>query len=890
MNGKKFLLATSAFGLAAAGLGGVALAQESSQPAERAAGVGEIVVTAEKREQSLQEVPVAISAYTAERRDLIGIQTVQDMTNFTPGLQYSGQLDRIYLRGIGRTTNVQTADPGVATYSDGIYTSSTVEAGRSPIFVDRVEVLRGPQGTLYGRNSIGGAINVISRRPTNDFYAEIRGRYENFEHSLIEGAISGPLGENIKARLAANWEKQNQGWFDNVVPGHPDQGNVIDQFYGEGQLAIDFTPKFDVWIKFAAANWGNGSGGPGSRQSYTPFTGTPSGYNTTAFNSASQFFGAGFSFSGVPTNVVNNGPALNPANADPWKIAVDTDEKISLDDTYIINSQWTYHFDGVDLKYVTGGTNYHYSLLQDNDGTAVDSYKLPLRATALCNFVPGCTGLTIRPQAYSLYEEYKKWWSHEINLSSTGGGPLQWILGAYYYDEKYRQPVSVTFVNQNQWATPTAGAAPNPLNRSYDTRNNSEDKSYAGFGQVDWSLTDTLKTTIGLRYSHDHKTSTESARLLCFALPACGTDPFSLGTLTPAVDITAFVVGSGKDAGGNLLPGVSKATVINPATGFATRSLDKSWGATTGTFGLEWQPDNDTLVYGKYSRGYKAGGFNVGITSALVGSPLTDPEHSDDYELGLKKTWFERLQTNAAIFYNKYEDLQVPVTIVNNTGAIGVNQSVFFNVPESVSKGFELEATWEPIDKLQFILSYGYLDAKITKGCCIIDPADPTASQPTAAPSGPPSAVDVATGLPQQGQNLKGNHLINSAPNKVTVNVNYTWDFEAGSLTPSLTYTWRDKQYGFIFDRSYYQSPTWDQIDARVTFKDAKDHYSIILYGRNLGDTLGYTGGSPAARVSGTTYGAAPTYVSSPLNVQGIASTYPLTPPRTYGIELQYRF
>src|SRR5439155_6584311 len=176
-------------------------AHAQSQPAATAAAsntIEELVVTAEKRSQSLQDVPIAISAYTSEKRDLLGINSVQDMTNFTPGLAYSSQLDRISLRGVGRLTNVQSADPGVATYSDGVYTSSTVEAGKTPIFTDRVEVLRGPQGTLYGRNSIGGAINVISKRPTDEPYGEVRATVANFGRTLFEAPVSGPVAPGLQ--------------------------------------------------------------------------------------------------------------------------------------------------------------------------------------------------------------------------------------------------------------------------------------------------------------------------------------------------------------------------------------------------------------------------------------------------------------------------------------------------------------------------------------------------------------------------------------------------------------------------------------------------------------------------------------------------------------------
>src|SRR5947209_11904221 len=236
MRWKHALMASSAMLVAALGTS----AHAQSKPGATAAStntIEELVVTAEKREQSLQDVPVAVSAFTSERRDLIGITTVSDLTNFTPGLEYNAQNDRNTLRGVGRNTNVHAAEGSVAQYSDGIYTSSTVEAGKTPLFVDRVEVLRGPQGTLYGRNSIGGAINIISKRPTEDFYAEVRASLQNYDYRVIEGAVSGPtMIPGVEFRAGANWTKQTKGWFHNTVPGEPDEGNIIDTKYVEGQL------------------------------------------------------------------------------------------------------------------------------------------------------------------------------------------------------------------------------------------------------------------------------------------------------------------------------------------------------------------------------------------------------------------------------------------------------------------------------------------------------------------------------------------------------------------------------------------------------------------------------------------------------------------------------
>src|SRR5215831_9639904 len=172
------------------------------------ADIETVVVTAEKRVENLQTVPVAVTAFTAGQRDKIGIQTIQDMANFTPGMTYSTATDRVTLRGISRQTNVLSADSGVANYSDGIYQSFAVEAGRSTLDLDRVEIVRGPQSTLYGRNSIGGAINQITPRPTDEFYAEMRASYENYDHSVLEGAVSGPINDNWKFRVYGDWEYQ----------------------------------------------------------------------------------------------------------------------------------------------------------------------------------------------------------------------------------------------------------------------------------------------------------------------------------------------------------------------------------------------------------------------------------------------------------------------------------------------------------------------------------------------------------------------------------------------------------------------------------------------------------------------------------------------------------
>ena len=436
--------------------------------------------------------------------------------------------------------------------------------------------------------------------------------------------------------------------------------------------------------------------------------------------------------------------------------------------------------------------------------------------------------------------------------------------------------------------------------------------SEAIFGQIDWKFAPTLKTTLGVRYSHDNKNGSESVRLLCFAVPACFAKPEFNPVIpggVPAVDLTqlASVVSNGKDPafGGGPPPGVTGPTTYNPNTGFATRYYNANWGAVTGTAGLEWTPDSDTLVYGKYSRGYKSGGYNIGIFTVLSFRPKTEAEHVDSFEVGLKKSWGHNLTTDIAAFWYNYQNLQIPIAVVSNSGGLSQSSTQFYNVPKSISRGVELEATWTPFKNFDVLFDYSYLDAFIQNGVAT-DSADPDGLQPGAkvlacttitGPAGTPipggatpCGPDVFTGGQQVFQSLAGQRLPNAPRNKIAINGNYTWHFEQGSLNASLSYIWRDAQYGTLFTRSYNKSPAWDQVDARMTWNSANGHYKIIAFGKNLFQKIGYDAGAYGTRVIGINdnhplLGEATSVVN-----QGIASTYSVTPPRTYGVEVDYKF
>lgn len=817
--------------------------------------IAEIVVTAEKRDQSLQDVPVAVSAFTDERREVLGIANAQDLTNFTPGLNYNTGNDRMTMRGIGRLTNNRASEGGVAMYNDNFFTSSVYSFSKSNLFVDRIEVLRGPQGTLYGRNAIGGAMNVISKRPTDDYYAEVRGTFANYDTQQYEAAASGPLFGNVRGRVAGSYINQGEGYFRNIAGG-PSEGGRGEVWLVEAQLdGSHFDGKFEWWAKYEHSKTDALGRGAGGRQGVT--YGRP---NVAAV------------VPGGPNNVLVPGTTPTSAWANFNRTAPlaseicdrcfesDSPNQINIESqTYTL--QAVLHLENMDIRYIAGRTWYHYELTTDVDGTANSTpfrvfpgqVGAPGAATGAGQIIP-TGGALFYPRLENQYDEEPLWFSNELNFSSTHTGPVQWLIGLYQFrEESNYTPIDARVVDDARFETPRtpfgALAAVNP-NRSYalatgDTRS----ESYAAFGQVDWNITDELKLTAGLRYTKDQKTVVEGARLICFMSPspAC---PAAVSRLTGMpIDFTQFAVGVGTQVD----PSVTTPVFLDPATGLRTRVLRNEWSAVGGTLGFDWQPDDDTLVYSKYSRGYKAGGFNATTTTL---SPLvtTKEETVDAFEVGAKKTVAGNLQVNASAFIYKYNDLQAVMSTFDPI--INGNTSLYANLPKATIKGFEVETIWQPVDNLQINANYAYLDAKVDEGCCYQDPENP------------------GGGL----QDLAGNRLGASTPHRVSFNANYTWELGLGELTASASYVWRSDTYFSVFNEYYNEAKAFEQIDARVIFNDVDDRFTVIGFAKNITDVRG-----------AVVMGASRNTNLGPNN--GFINQSPsFIAPRTYGVEVQYRF
>ena len=819
--------------------------------AQDAFTIEELVVTAEKREQSLQDVPVAVTAFTSEKRDLLGVATVEDLARVTPSVAYTNN-DRLSIRGFGRLTNAIGTDPSVALYSDGIFSNSMADSSTPSLFIERTEILRGPQGTLYGRNSIGGALNIIGKRPTDEFDAEVRAAVGNYGAHRFDAMIRGPITEGLRYLVGGSVERRDQGFIKNEGPGGDTGG--LERYTLEAQIEADLGENITARLRYTKFDWDDSYGVGNIFESVI----TP--YDTVS--------ATGLGNSALYYNPTNGYGGVNPSVADPYRINMDQTMEGKLSNHNRLHFDMTWDLGFATLKYLAGYQSYSYQTNGDEDRSSRQGLFNINAATPFGAY----TALGVSPNERFFYTENQKWWSNEINLSSNSDGPLQWIAGLYQYHQQYSQPQGLRVLGDASMLAPISlatgtAAAANPNGNYLFVDGTLEVNSYAAFGQIDWEFAENFTLTAGLRYSTDEKEGTDSARYVSRSpttttlLRQFANIPQAVGQGI-AVDFTTFVI-CGVATLADCQKNPAYANLRAGQNGTLTRDLKADYDAWTGTLGVQWQPSGDTNAYARYSRGYKSGGWLA--SNGLTPQPYADPEYVDNYEIGLKQTMLDgRLQVNSAIFYADYKGFQAPISVILNA-ATGSTGTQFLNL-DARNWGVELEAQWAPIDNLLIFGSYAYLNAEIKEGCCFVDTNDPRAVRPGANPVGPVG--------PARLQDLVGNRLPMTPENKINLGANYTFNFSPGSLTLGATYTYTDDQQTSIFSQANYTAPSNEIVDLRALWKDAGDRYTIIGFVKNVTDEVAYQSSSPSALTANDTY----------------RRTVKLNFPRTYGVEFQYRF
>jgi iron complex outermembrane receptor protein len=647
---------TVAIALAGAGFGGTALAQETG--ADRM--LEEITVTARRREEGLQSAPIAISAYNGESLEYRGVSRLDDVTRFVPSLtlennpSFGGASNSaaIYLRGVGQKEFLPTTEPGVGLYVDEVYIARSVGAILDLIDIERLEVLRGPQGTLFGRNTIGGAIVITTVKPEigGEFGGRLGAVYGTDDRINLKGSLHFPLGETAAARVSLA-SFQQDGYVD--LPDGTDLGND-DTITGRIAVAWQPTDRLAVDLNFDATS--DDENGPPMQLLGIDFTdlsqlngvvAAPPPPMAFVHNVTTAALGPGVPCAVEDTEGNSLVPFPNPNPASPncydnrYLTGDDnqgTAEAKSETDVWGLSATIAYDIsENLVLKSITAYRDLESEFARDGDHS---------------------------PQRIAQFHDSldQEQFTQELQLQGNYDR-LNWILGAYYFSEDGDNPNTLDFTVSNF--------------RSGGTFDN---EAWALFAQGTYDITEQLHLTLGVRYTDETKKFHPDQ--IIYQNYYAG-----ISEVLPPGHPMALLDAPFLQAGERILPDLEKELEIDE---------------TTPMVNLSYDVNDDVMVYASYSEGFKSGGFTQRVFPPIVvpytappGTPDIDliptyePEFVEVYELGFKSTLADgRVRLNGAIFNTDYDDLQVQVF----SSVAPVTQ----NVGAATIQGFEVEMQASP--------------------------------------------------------------------------------------------------------------------------------------------------------------------------------------------------
>jgi iron complex outermembrane recepter protein len=785
-----------------------AFAQEAAD--DQQGGIAEIVVTAQKRAENVQDVPIAISAFTADSLSERAVTSVAALSNIAPnvtldaGTPFSGSSAVLsaYIRGIGANDFAFNIDPGVGIYLDGVYLARSVGANQELPDVERVEVLKGPQGTLFGRNTIGGAISIVTHDPGKEF--RFKGDVTLGKFGLIQtrGTVDLPLGDALSSSFSFA-TKNRKGYLKRLAfPGaenfastpitnYKAAGYDNIGFGREGSWNIRGKLKYDNSGAFRATFSGDYSD-IDQGQIANKLIGTTPAVFAGTYNCAiaepvpvgTNCGGGPPSFAFLPaigglTTLFNN-PTVYGVNTD----ANPNNNRLPYDNRFVTNSLDTSYANGnnysklktyggsmildydlgenIALKSITGYRELHWNVGMDLDGS-------PL------NFLH--TSFTMNQKQFS--QEFQL-------LGNAADKRLNYVLGAYYFKESGDLHDYVTFAE---------GLL------QVDGPNDLATKNYAFFGQIDYKFSDMFGITVGGRYTHENKSfegfqsdaNGLTYKILNF-LAGIGAGPPACASINPITDACRVAAG---------FPNAGQ-----PLRYYIAGTQKKVFNNFSPKVGLQFHPNEDVMLYGSWSKGYKTGGWTTRLSNPLPTAPDFDEEKATTFELGVKSTLIDRrLQVNAALFQTNYKGIQLNFQQ-------GVSPTIQ-NAGDAKIKGFEVEVTAAPSDAFTINASIGYLDAKYTD---VLLPAQ-VAANPFQA------GVFPGAGLPK------------TPKFKFNISPRYQVDMgDSGKLILLADFThssslWNDTERAFLLQR-----PSTDLLNGSITYRSGDEHWDVTLGMTNITD------------------------------------------------------
>jgi iron complex outermembrane recepter protein len=817
-----------------------AFAQTANPAAEEEAGIDDIVVTAQRREENLQDVPLSVSAFTAEQLAAQGTTDISRLEGIVPGFSFgrSGSDARPAMRGV-RTENVGVnGDTTIGFFVDGIYQSRSSQATTGFVDIERVEVQRGPQGTLYGRNTFGGNIVITTGQPVlGDTFGgmDVTIGEESRVRTDVFGNIA--IGNTLALRIAGSYETSD-GWVENV---NPLGSNLFDdnnrtlriQLLWEPSDAFSATLRYELGRRTGAGGSAFGYKLVGSyfdvRSNQQLFNATPITFlNTRGGNrdGVAEILPGG-------TIAADLGvPIFEPGNG----YRIDTDIPTELDlESHSFSANLAYDFGPVTLRSITGYTDFGAVRTQDTDFSA-NTIGIDYQNTEAETF------------------------SQEVQLLSSGTGPFTWVLGGYYFRDELRG----VFINQ-QLPRVIRNVTPNlnlPANGGgfYDEQR-ADTESLAAYGQISLAVTDQLRMTGGIRFTRDEKNFAFANANSVLPLVAGVPQGTAITLDTGGIPDSAFGVRGGPTnctyatfppprAGFQCL--AANTTVLTGAT-YDTATFER----TTWRLGADYQVTDDNLLYVTVSTGFRSGGFNSGQGPAAL-QPTFAPENVTAFEIGSKNRFFDNtLQLNVAAYYNRYSGLQEQRQVPQGATTL----SIIENSGRARAYGAEFELQWEPTDAVRIGATLAYLNARYTEydqvplpfGTSILI-ADPTAAATvvngvTIAPAGQRrvfapgyncSLIPGTGGVGQPGAafgcDLSGNSIPHSPEWSGSVNIAYDIDLgTSGILTPFVAANYSSSFFGQPANSPLDTQDGFVKFDVRLTWAITED-ISIQGFVTNLFD------------------------------------------------------
>ncbi len=681
--------------LACSSLTTPAFAQDdiADAPAVRDGNV--IIVTATRRAQDVQDIPLAVTAISPEQLDNQGVVNIQQISALAPSFTSSqAQLASgsvvLRVRGVGTTSNNIGFESAVGIFIDGAYQSRPGVALGEFVDVERVEVLRGPQGTLFGRNTSAGALSITNVRPdVTEFGGFVNAGYGNFDEVSVQGAINVPIVKDTVALRVTGAFRERDGFLTVADRNGNDIGDTND---------------VDQWLVRGQIGWDTDSGLRG--RIIADFSNSKSSCcGAIELFQSPLVTGGAFAAVGLGANGGNGQPSVSTTPRDQGAFEQALNNRV-------VSANFAPVAD-IDNYGVTGELEFPVS---DNaDLIFIGSYR---KYESFEHYDTDFTGLDIfNVDALNLDIET---WTAELRLQGEAfGGKLNYMVGGFYSDEQLDQSVSFSLgqdFGENVGAllfVPTGGAlGPNPLSvftgvdpagTTNTNRFQQDAKSYAIFTHNSFEITDGLELTVGARYSWEDKsggfTQTAVNNQICPAvLGALGGIP---GALQPAfIGLGCFGFTAPVD-----LP---QAAVLPLPRTFQSKFNDEELIYTV-KLGYEFSPSVN--AYASFTHGYKAGGINLDTTAAVGGrEPSFLSEEVDAYEIGVKgQTANGNLTVNVAGFYEEFADFQV----LEFTGTAFET----FNVPKAETKGVEIEGLLRPSDELTLNFGLTVLEASYPDDC-----------------------------------------------------------------------------------------------------------------------------------------------------------------------------